>query len=93
MDSDVITIKNRGFLRKLEKIILHFTERHFAIADLICVGCEMTFEYDEDIADTIRKTDSPLMWFVPGSPGRELTIKGYGKKAVSGVEVFVKNKK
>lgn len=61
-----------------------------AAMEIVCVFSD--FLDPENILQEL-KTDSPLMWFVPGSPGRELTIKGYGKKAVSGVEVFVKNKK
>lgn len=91
LDSDVINSQNIIFFEKIQYFIINFVEKHVGRFEIISIGNETLFKYKENIAETIQESDSVLIWMIPKVSENEIRVRGYSKKNVGGVEVFIKN--
>lgn len=90
LDSDVINSQNIIFFEKIQYFIINFVEKHVGRFEIISIGNETLFKYKENIAETIQESDSVLIWMIPKVSENEIRVRGYSKKNVGGVEVFIK---
>lgn len=92
LDCDKITAQNSKFYQEIYQIISKINNKTKKIFEVIGIGLETDFQYDENLVYTIQNSRNMIVWIFNSDFNVEVLKGGYDTKKIDGLEMKVLEK-